>query len=68
MTDFKQDPMKIKAEGIVRPGPGTTQILITIPDGWEPLSDGEVIDIDSFADYLRDLTEKWMVEVIRTPK
>ena len=68
MPDIPQQPMKIKATGIVRPGPGTTQIIITIPKGWEPLDDGEPIDIDSFADYLRDLTEKWMVEVVRTPE
>ncbi len=63
----KQEPMKVKAKGVVTPGPGTTQIVITIPKGWEPLNDGVPIDIDGFVDYLADLTEKWMVELIRTP-
>ena len=62
-----EGPMKITAKGVVTPGPGTTIIVITIPKGWEPLQDGEPIDIDSFADYLRYMTEQWMVEVIRVP-
>ena len=67
--------MKIEAKGEVTPGPGTTRIVITIPKGWTPRDEnastpdnpGDEIDIDSFAEYLRYLTEGWMVEVIRTP-
>jgi hypothetical protein len=65
--EFRQDNLSMKAEGHVTHGPGTTIITIVIPKGWTPEQDGEPIDVDDFARYLRYMTEQWMVEVVRIP-
>lgn len=63
MSDFTTEDVKVEAEGVVTHGPGTVVIIITVFDGNTPLDEkGKIIFLDVFAEWLKDMTDEWVVE------
>ena len=61
--ELNTDDIEIQAEGVVTHGPGTHVITITVFDGKTPTDEhGLPIPLDTFADWLKDMSDQWVVE------